>query len=149
MSAVKDEEVLMPLAPPEVPKYLVHGAAYDFYESIFRSGLLPGGAKGKNFRKHVHLTDRTPNQGEVISGMRTDSEVALWIHARSAAENGLQFWKSRNGVYFCGHIQPLSIAGVEIVAGGEQVPAVDGPPSPRRVVQALIRAPDSNVSHVE
>ena len=26
------------------------------------------------------------------------------------------------------------------------MPAVDGPPSPRRVVQALIRAPDSNVS---
>ena len=68
MSAVQDDAVLMPLAPQEVPQYLVHGTACDFYESIFRSGLLPGGAKGKNFRKHVHLTDRTPNQGEVISG---------------------------------------------------------------------------------
>ncbi|KAL2130405.1 hypothetical protein VTI74DRAFT_6514 [Chaetomium olivicolor] len=98
------EHLLKPLSPesptPEgalpIPPFVIHGTYFAFWPSIVSSGgLKPMG------RNHVHFSTGLPEDTEagVISGMRRDAEVLVYVDVeRSMREGGIKWWMSDNGV---------------------------------------------------
>lgn len=82
----------------DLPKLCVHGTYHRYIASILESGLKPGGTDGSAFRKHVHFAPFEPGDKRVISGMRYDTEVGIWIDLRRAMQAGIPFYISPNQV---------------------------------------------------
>ncbi|XP_007943023.1 tRNA 2'-phosphotransferase 1 [Orycteropus afer afer] len=84
---------LMPLEMPQVlPPTLVHGTFWQHWPSILRKGLSRQG------RTHIHLAPGLPGDSDVISGMRPNCEVAVFINGPLALGDGIPFFRSANGV---------------------------------------------------
>ncbi|KAH0924927.1 hypothetical protein BRARA_E00631 [Brassica rapa] len=49
-------------------------------------------------RIHVHFSSCLPTDGEVISGMRRDVNVFIFLNIRKALEDGIAFYISDNKV---------------------------------------------------
>mmetsp|Transcript_9446 Transcript_9446/g.22567 ORF Transcript_9446/g.22567 Transcript_9446/m.22567 type:complete len:401 (-) Transcript_9446:223-1425(-) len=98
MKAVADESLLSRLgaADADLPTVCVHGTYRRNLESIRRSGLIAGG--GVSERNHIHFAPFEPHDGRVISGMRYNCEVAIYIDLRAAIQNGIPFFRSANQV---------------------------------------------------
>lgn len=101
----------------KLPSTVVHGTYHSAWPAILESGGLH--CMGRN---HVHFatgptlesvlplhTDGTSHtveglkslgldDGRVISGMRRDAQVLIYIDLRKALEAGCPFWRSENGV---------------------------------------------------
>ncbi|KAK3302064.1 KptA family-domain-containing protein [Chaetomium strumarium] len=103
------EHLLKPLALPSegdgggsssvpIPSAVIHGTYFAFWPAIVASGgLKPMG------RNHVHFSTGLPEDsgGEagVISGMRRDAELAVYVNVEaSMREEGIRWWMSDNGV---------------------------------------------------
>jgi 2'-phosphotransferase len=102
------EHLLKPLALPSsddgsltegslpIPANVIHGTYFAFWPAIVASGgLRPMG------RNHVHFSMGLPEDSEagVISGMRRDAEVLIYVDvAASIKEAGIKWWISDNGV---------------------------------------------------
>ncbi|KAK4123694.1 hypothetical protein N657DRAFT_690388 [Parathielavia appendiculata] len=102
------EHLLKPLAFPSsssdtlpdgsvpIPPTVIHGTYFAFWPAIVASGgLRPMG------RNHVHFSTGLPEDSEagVISGMRKDAEVLIYVDvAASIRDAGLKWWMSDNGV---------------------------------------------------
>ncbi|KAH8879416.1 hypothetical protein GQ53DRAFT_756046 [Thozetella sp. PMI_491] len=85
----------LPPGSAAVPPVVVHGTYFAFWPTIVESGgLRPMG------RSHVHCSTGLPGAGTgVISGMRADAELLVYVDvARSIDEGGLKWWMSQNGV---------------------------------------------------
>ena len=52
-------------------------------------------------RHHVHLAKGLLGEDRVISGMRTNAEVFIWVNVHKAIKDGLTFYESANGVILC------------------------------------------------
>ena len=69
-------------------------------------------------RNHVHFATDVPANGAgevVISGMRRDARVLVWVDVRRAMEvGGLGFWRSENGVVLC-EGDARGVVGLEFV----------------------------------
>ena len=79
-----------------MPEVVVHGTYFAFYEAIVASGGLQ-----KMSRNHIHCSTGLPEdkKGGVISGMRNDAEILVYIDIkRSMQDGGLKWWLSDNGV---------------------------------------------------
>lgn len=98
MKEVEDNSLLRPLTltDTDLPAVCVHGTYRRHLDSIFRQGLIPGG--GRIQRNHVHFSCCEPGDGRVISGMRTNCEVAIWINLPLAMSEGVPFFMSTNKV---------------------------------------------------
>ncbi|KGM92442.1 tRNA 2'-phosphotransferase [Paracoccidioides brasiliensis Pb18] len=99
-----------PSTPP-LPDTVVHGTYHGAWPSI----LVSGGLKCMN-RNHVHfatgpplssvlpegreghVVTMAPGRGGVISGMRADAQILIYIDLKKALEAGVPFWRSENGV---------------------------------------------------
>ena len=105
--------------PSSIPDTVVHGTFYAAWQSILRTG----GLKPMS-RVHVHFatgpTLRTvlgkgveesrddadaagsavleEDKKAVVSGMRSDAQILIYINLRKALEMGIPFWKSENEV---------------------------------------------------
>jgi 2'-phosphotransferase len=96
--AISSAALLTPItiAASNVPPTVIHGTYYAFYPSILASGGLK-----RMVRNHVHFSTGLPedtNSG-VISGMRADAEILIYIDIQKSLEDGaLQWWLSENGV---------------------------------------------------
>lgn len=101
----------------KLPSTVVHGTYHSSWPAILESGGLR--CMGRN---HVHFatgptlesvlplhTDGTSHtveglkslgldDGRVISGMRRDAQVLIYINLQKALEAGCPFWRSENGV---------------------------------------------------
>jgi 2'-phosphotransferase len=94
-----------------VPETVVHGTFYGAWERILVSeGLTPMS------RVHVHFATgpkleeilpeaegvQGPGEGKktdvVISGMRSDAQILIYVDIRKALKAGVEFWRSENGV---------------------------------------------------
>ena len=53
-------------------------------------------------RHHVHLAKGLLGEEGVVSGMRRDAEVFVWVNVHEAINDGLTFYESVNGVILCG-----------------------------------------------
>ena len=105
-----DREAYDVLEPHEVPTLLAHGSYWRHYSSIFQHGLQPGGRSTQ--RRHTHLIDADIPATEIRSGFRDNVEMILFIAGREAAEAGLQFFRSSNGVYLTAQvISPIYFRG--------------------------------------
>ena len=98
MKAVDDDSLLKRLIAddPNLPKVCVHGTYKRCLDSIQRNGLIAGG--GVSGRNHVHFAPYEPRDGRVISGMRYNCEVAIYIDLPAAIREGVPFFQSANEV---------------------------------------------------
>lgn len=89
-----------------VPPVVVHGTYFAFWEAIVASGGLR-----RMGRNHVHCSTGVPGAGgdqeegagatasAVISGMRGDAELLVYLDVRRSLEDGtMSWWVSDNGV---------------------------------------------------
>lgn len=95
--AIESASLLKPitLAADNVPEAVVHGTYFAFYPMILDSGGLK-----KMTRNHIHFSTGLPeDKGGVISGMRNDAEILIYIDIRKSLEDGaMLWWISDNGV---------------------------------------------------
>lgn len=96
----------------KLPDTVVHGTFHATWPLILSSGGLR--CMGRN---HVHFatgpslesvlavhhedaaqTKSKPDESRVISGMRGDAQVLIYIDVRKALAAGVPFWRSENGV---------------------------------------------------
>ena len=75
-------------------EYLVHGTNPEAYKKIMKTGIHPMG-------RDVHLAKGPPGDSGVISGMRTDCQVHIYIKAKNVLEEGIPLFETSNGVICC------------------------------------------------
>ncbi|XP_040184975.1 tRNA 2'-phosphotransferase 1 isoform X2 [Rana temporaria] len=86
------EVELSPLGT-ELPPQAIHGTYVRHWPSILHSGL------SRMSRTHIHLSTELPGEGnKVISGMRRDCEVAIFIDLPKAIADQIPFFWSANHV---------------------------------------------------
>ncbi|CAN6704155.1 unnamed protein product [Malus baccata var. baccata] len=89
---VESERLLTPIISSEEVPVCVHGTYRRNLESIIRSGL-------KSMKRlHVHFSCGLPTDGQVISGMRCDVNVLIYLDVKKALEEGMKFYISENKV---------------------------------------------------
>ncbi|CAN6832602.1 unnamed protein product, partial [Brassica oleracea] len=80
ITTVESDKLLKPILSPEEAPVCVHGTYKKNLEFILASGL-----KRMN-RLHVHFSCGLPTDGEVISGMRRDVNVLIFLDIKKALE---------------------------------------------------------------
>ncbi|KAJ4945741.1 hypothetical protein JOQ06_023419 [Pogonophryne albipinna] len=77
---------------PDCPAEAVHGTYLHKWSSIQQQGL------SRMRRTHIHLAPGLPGEEGVISGMREDCDLAVYIDVPKALADGIEFFWSDNGV---------------------------------------------------
>ncbi|KAM6924307.1 tRNA 2'-phosphotransferase 1 [Xenentodon cancila] len=77
---------------PECPAEAVHGSYLRNWTSIQQQGL------SRMKRTHIHLAPGLPGEDGVISGMRNNCDLAVFIDVQKALADGIGFFWSENGV---------------------------------------------------
>ncbi|XP_053361686.1 tRNA 2'-phosphotransferase 1 [Clarias gariepinus] len=77
---------------PDCPREAVHGSYMKYWPSIRSQGLH------RMKRTHIHLAPGLPGEGQVISGMRHNCDLAVYINVPKALADGIQFYWSENKV---------------------------------------------------
>ncbi|CAI8600811.1 unnamed protein product [Vicia faba] len=90
-TAVETESLLKPILSAEEFPVCVHGTYRRNLDSILSSGLK------RMKRLHVHFSCGLPTDG-VISGMRRDVNVLIFLDVRKALEEGIKLYISDNKV---------------------------------------------------
>jgi 2'-phosphotransferase len=95
--AIESASLLKPitLEAGDVPETVVHGTYFAFYQAIVESGGLK-----KMGRNHIHMSTGLPEDKlGIISGMRKDAEVLIYVDIqKSLKDGGVLWWISDNGV---------------------------------------------------
>ena len=145
MTAENDKDLIQNrLSQDELPITLYHGTYSSCYRSIASNGLLAGGPHKS--RTDIHLIQQLPGTGKVISGMRTDCDIALVISPQAAAEAGCIFYRSSNEVYVTegleGILPPKFIRAVIIMETREMITSESATTAPSwdAVCEGLLRA---------
>lgn len=77
---------------PDCPQEAIHGSYMKHWPSIRSQGLSRMG------RTHIHLAPGLPGEQGVISGMRKNCDMAIYINVPKALSAGIPFFWSENGV---------------------------------------------------
>lgn len=80
------------------PQYLYHGTATRFFPAIQREGIR------KMSRQYVHLSGDFETAMAV--GKRHGIPMVVTINAAAMARDGVTFYRSKNGVWLCEHVEP-------------------------------------------
>ncbi|TAQ91224.1 hypothetical protein B7494_g455 [Chlorociboria aeruginascens] len=94
--AIDSASLLTPitLSAGNIPPTVVHGTYFGTYQAIVSSGGLK-----KMGRNHVHFSTGLPDEkGGVISGMRENAELLVYVDVKRSLEDGEKWWISDNGV---------------------------------------------------
>ncbi|KAI0513468.1 hypothetical protein KFK09_009490 [Dendrobium nobile] len=89
---VTSECLLKPILSADEVQVCVHGTYKKNLESILQYGLK------RMERLHVHFASGLPSDGEVISGMRRDVNILIFLDLRKALQDGMKFYISDNKV---------------------------------------------------
>lgn len=129
ISSVNDLALLKRVEEPQELRVCVHGTYFVHWEPILSKGLMDMG------RNHIHLVAREPGQ-EVISGMRPDVQIAIYVDAARAMADGCEFFRSTNDVvltrgfggvlpaeYF---VRAVVLAGIAGHEAGVELPLAGG-----------------------
>ncbi|KAH0556696.1 hypothetical protein GP486_005515 [Trichoglossum hirsutum] len=82
------------IVSPDIPDVALHGTFYGAWPAILESGGM-----SRMNRNHMHFAAGVPGQDAgVISGMRADAQILIYIDIRRALNAGIKFWRSDNGV---------------------------------------------------
>ena len=94
---LESEALLRPvtLEAGNVPPVVVHGTYFAFWQRIVESGGLR-----RMGRTHMHFSTGLPDDDQgVVSGMRRDAEVLVYVDVKRSLEDGaMTWWISDNGV---------------------------------------------------
>jgi 2'-phosphotransferase len=91
---IESAELLTLLTEETIPQDpIVHGAFFGSWKYIVESGGL-----NKMQRTHMHFARGLLEDKAVVSGMRADAQLLVWVDARKALEDGFKFWESDNKV---------------------------------------------------
>jgi len=115
---------LQPITSAREIPMAVHGTTQEAWRSISIRGL------SKMTRNHIHFAQGIAGQ-DVISGMRTSSQILIYIDVQKALDSGLKFFVSTNGVVLSegdvdGFIAPEYFRRVER-ANRTALPGWEGP----------------------
>ncbi|XP_027905482.1 tRNA 2'-phosphotransferase 1-like isoform X2 [Vigna unguiculata] len=120
VTTVETESLLKPILSAEEVPVCVHGTYRKNLESILGSGLK------RMKRLHVHFSCGLPTDGEVISGMRRDVNVLIFIDVRKALEEGMKLYISDNKVIltegFDGVVPPKFFEKIESWPSRQPIP---------------------------
>lgn len=97
MKQVQDDSLLMLITSATDYPVVYHGT----YSAHFDKIIAPGQGLKTMGRNHIHFTTAIPRVGEekrVISGMRSDADIAIAVDVRKAMDDGIVFYRSTNGV---------------------------------------------------
>lgn len=92
VKTVESDSLLKPILSAEEVPVCVHGTYKKNLQSILDSGLK------RMERLHVHFSSGLPTDGEVISGMRKNVNVLIFLDVRKALEDGMKIYISENRV---------------------------------------------------
>ncbi|KAF9687730.1 hypothetical protein SADUNF_Sadunf02G0123400 [Salix dunnii] len=92
IKTVESENLLKAILSPDEITVCVHGTYKKNLDSILESGLKT------MQRLHVHFSSGLPTDGQVISGMRRDVNVLIFLDVRKALEEGMKLYISDNRV---------------------------------------------------
>lgn len=95
ISVINPEQLLTKLSPTDIQSLpcIVHGTSSEAWESIKATGLKI------MKRTHIHFASGLPSDDGVISGMRRNSGIYIYIDAsKCASDDRIEFFKSDNGV---------------------------------------------------
>jgi 2'-phosphotransferase len=84
------------LSAETAPRLAVHGTYWRAWEGICKTGGL-----SRMTRHHIHLARDLPSAGHVMSGMRADAELHVWVDVARALSDGYSFAEAANGVVLC------------------------------------------------
>eukprot|EP01053_Blabericola_migrator_P010170 Blabericola_migrator_1__10169@NODE_567_length_7556_cov_134_355722_g56_i1_p3_GENE_NODE_567_length_7556_cov_134_355722_g56_i1NODE_567_length_7556_cov_134_355722_g56_i1_p3_ORF_typecomplete_len364_score41_92PTS_2RNA/PF01885_16/1_1e60KAR9/PF08580_10/0_12_NODE_567_length_7556_cov_134_355722_g56_i124003491 len=79
------------MSPQEIPT-CVHGSYWEVWDNILRDGLM------RMSRLHIHFAKGLPGDPSVVSGIRQNAQLAIYIDVPKAMADGIEFWTSHNGV---------------------------------------------------
>lgn len=120
IKTVESESLLKPILSAEEAPVCVHGTYKRNLESILKSGLK------RMERLHVHFSSGMPTDGEVISGMRRDVNIMIFLDVGKALKEGMKFYLSENKVIltegFNGIVPVKYIMKIETWPGRQPVP---------------------------
>lgn len=119
---VNSDELLTELtteAAKELPM-IVHGTYWKAWPIIREEGL------SRMSRQHIHMATGLPGIS-VRSGMRTSSEILVYIDGAAAIDSGFKFYISANGVVLTGgdpsgHLPPRFFRRVVNARTGKELP---------------------------
>ncbi|KAK9103278.1 hypothetical protein Sjap_020532 [Stephania japonica] len=92
LTIVETESLLKPIISVEEVPVCVHGTYKKNLDSILQSGLK------RMKRLHVHFCSGLPTDGTIISGMRRDVNIMIFLDVRKALEEGMKLYISDNKV---------------------------------------------------
>ena len=81
-------------------EYPLHGTSIEAWKKIKDSGISRMG------RQHSHFAKGLPGESGVISGMRKDCRVVIYIDARKVIGDDIPLFESTNGVILCPGVGP-------------------------------------------
>ena len=92
-SEISTEQLLTEITDAQDIPVVIHGTTFEAYSMIERSGMLKSMG-----RKHLHFTTALPQDGGVVSGMRTSAQDAIYLNVVDAMASNIKFYRSDNGV---------------------------------------------------
>ncbi|KAG5538570.1 hypothetical protein RHGRI_019226 [Rhododendron griersonianum] len=92
ITTVETESLLKPILSAEEIPVCVHGTYKEYLKSILDQGLK------RKERLHVHFSCGLPTDGKVISGIRYNINVLIFLDVRKALEEGMKLYISDNKV---------------------------------------------------
>lgn len=95
-------DVDLSFTPIKPPQFLYHGTADRFYDSIMSEGIQ------KMSRQHVHLSSEKETATNV--GTRHGRPLILTVLSGQMYEDGIEFYRSENGVWLTNHVDPKYIS---------------------------------------
>lgn len=75
----------------EIP-VAIHGTYYKVWDIIRKEGLKP------MRRTHIHFAQGLPDKKGVISGMKKNSQIYIYLNIPKCLEEGIELFVSENGV---------------------------------------------------
>lgn len=110
IKVVDSEKLLKPILSADEVPVCVHGTYRRNLESIQRTGL-------KRMRRvHIHFATGLPHDG-VISGMRSNCEIMIFLDVHKALKDGMKLYLSENNVLLTeglnGIVSPSYFAKIE------------------------------------
>ncbi|KAI9293323.1 phosphotransferase KptA/Tpt1 [Neoconidiobolus thromboides FSU 785] len=100
---IEDQDLVQIIDHCDIP-VAIHGTTLKNWELIKESSEL----KRMN-RSHIHLAPGMIGENGVISGMRYNCEVYIYIDTEKAIKSGITFYKSLNNVILCPGPIPLNL----------------------------------------
>ena len=127
--------------PSEVPS-IIHATCYDFYASILKTGIKPGGGNPRT-RGRIHcLRDHVSQHRFFPPG------VEIILHLEHAAHT-VRWYLTDNGYFVTPDTIPAAaITAVTIIASGQRVSFKDHPPPAASIAMAMACAPSGSRAYM-